>query len=225
MRFYYLSADLGRTKKYAIGMSIGEYPIQQINCSSCGEDWTKELIFTNESDHNIKIALSNSNFPDFLSYEIFSTFINTKVKELLIKNNMTNFLLKNVVIKASTDLTDLEKKRLRNDNYTSAELKRISDSPIEYYHLFVKGKAKLDLNKSELITDVCTECGSIHIRTTGDNPIDSGRAKYLDLEGWDGSDLFKVDIYPSRIFCTEKFYNLYNENKLTGLFFDEVFVG
>lgn len=216
MEFYALSIDEGQRKKFAYGVLVDDYPNEEVICTHCGREWDKDLLI--HDDIALEIVLSNNYYSDFLGV-IYHVLISDKVYNLLKNEKVTGFHLKDVVIKSVLDLSSEKLKELSKRGYI---VKKFSHEKPLYYRLLVDGNAQAHKNSEVILTEFCEICGFELYTTIGKSYIDPFHPIYIDMQTWNGDDLFLVKELGSRIFCTEKFKNIYNNNNLSGLIFDKV---
>ena len=211
MDFYKIYTDEGKKKKYAFGILVSEYPYKKINCDTCGKEWRKELLLDENS--SLQICLSSINYPDFASI-IYHVIISEKAKEAIMYENITGYQLGTLTIVSKDEISPERIKQLREKEY---KVQNISSNPPNYYRLFVERSAELH-PKSEVFFEECDVCGYRKYASHKD-PF---RAEYIKKDSWNGSDLFMVKEFGAVIYCTERFVEVYQKHKLTGLLFKKV---
>ncbi len=108
MFFYRLTTDIGKRKRFAYGISFGDYPSKEIHCNSCGRKWNKNMLLDEDLTH--MIVFSNSYFPDISDYGI-QQLVSDKVKDIFAEEQLKGYhLSENIHIKSQSDIP-LEKKR------------------------------------------------------------------------------------------------------------------
>jgi predicted Zn-ribbon and HTH transcriptional regulator len=213
MKFYRLSTDEGKKKKYAFGILISDYPSKTIKCPSCHREWRKELLL--EKETNLTICLSNSYYADF-SGVVYHTLISEKAKDIFYDTQIKGYTLGEMEILKKEEVPQETIKELRDEGY---KVKNISDNPPRYYRLFVEIGARLH-PKSEVIPNgYCKDCGYEDYVTKGEDYVDPFHPLYIKHDSWNGNDLFMVKELGGAIFCSQRFVDIYTETKLTGLLF------
>lgn len=216
MEIYAISVDEGRKKKFSFGIIIGQYPSKIINCRSCGRAWKKDLLL--EHDISIKILLSNENYPDFLGV-MHHVLVSKVAMEVINNENLTGYVLKRIKPMSVNDLLSDEKKILRQEGY---KVNNFSSNPPIYFRMFIDEGAMLHSESNVHLIEKCIDCGFQSYATVGENYVDPFQPIIIDKSSWNGQDLFLIKELGARIFCTEKFVEIYEKYKLSGLVFEKV---
>lgn len=220
MSFYKMGIDEGTKKKFAYGIGIDNKLWDEINCPICKRTWKKDIMLNEENDYSI--VLSNSYYPDFLSYGTL-TLISEKALESFKDEALTGYHIGNINVVSSEDVSDDKKSQLHKAGY---KVNNFASKPIVYYRLLVDGKAELHEKSEIVLVESCDICGFFKYRPLK-KPItlEDHFPKFIIKDGsWDESDFFRVKEYDAVIFCTEKLVHIYEKNKLTGLIFNKVIV-
>ena len=217
MDFYRVRIEIGKRKRFAYGITIGNYPSIEIQCDKCKKVWKKSLYY-DESQKQI-IALSNNYFPDFLSYTP-QILISQRAKEIFVQEKITGYHLnENLEIVPYDKLSIQEIKEIRRDGF---DVKKFSNEVPKYYRFYSDGKAELN-EKSNVLTDEhCDECSYTHYYTKGYSYFDTNSPFYITEKTWDGKDFFTVKEFPTLENCTERVVEIYNKYKMTGLYFEKI---
>ncbi len=213
MSFYKLYIEEGKKKKYATGILITDYISKIINCDLCGR--TRKIAALLDKDSDLQIALTNSYFADFFNVE-YHTIVSEKAKEVLILENIQGYELGVLKIVSKSEILSKKIKDLRDSGY---KVKDISDDPPIYYRLFVQVGAELHEESNIVLVEECNSC-DYHKYMPKDN--DYFHPNYIKVDSWNGNDIFRVKESSSAIYCSERFVEIYNKHKLSGLRFKEI---
>ena len=219
MIFYRLTTDIGKRKRFAYGISFGDYPSKEIYCSSCGRKWNKNMVLDEDLTHTI--VFSHSHFPDISEYEL-QKLVYIKVKDIFTEEQIKGYHLSdNIYIRSQRDLSLEKGKELCRKGF---KVKDIAIDPPFYYRFFHDGYAELDEEKSKIhLLEECNICSYKKYVSEGRSYLDTSvTPPFIKESSWDGSDFFKVIEMSAVIFCTERVYEIYKKYKLTGLLFTEV---
>ena len=119
---------------------------------------------------------------------------------------------------SGNELTEGQKKTLRLDGIN---IKKIATNPPKYFKLHVAIGADLHEDSNRIRTDYCEVCGYESYIQKGENPYLYDHA-VLRMDSLAGTDLFKSIGYGDTVFCSERFRQIYDKYKMTGLFFTEI---
>lgn len=217
MKFFKLLGEENEKQEYAFGLIIGEYPSKEINCPSCKRTWRKDLLL--DEQVQLKIALSNRNYPDFLSV-IYHYLVSDRVKDILQKENIKGYYLgHDVKIVPKKDIPKQELKELKDAGNKASN---IPNKPVNYSRFFADIGANLHINSEVHLAGNCDYCGFRQYVTKGELYIDPFHPQYIDKKTWNGYDVFRTKETSAALFCTEKFISVYEKYKLTGLIFKGV---
>lgn len=216
MNFYSISIDPGRRKKFTWAFPTYGFPVDKISCKVCGRTWNS---FTGISEENrsFPITFTNDYFADFLSCEAYD-LVSQRVKDCLetYKINTPKFTEMPVIPKKQLSVEQL--KRFRDRGFS---VNRFHDEKPVYYLLSAEVGAKLHPDTGVYFinsgTDVCIHCGY----GVGYKRRSYLAPEYIQLDSWNGNDIFKVK-ESDQLFCTERFKNLCETTKFTGVCFDEI---
>lgn len=209
MKYYYLSTDEGKRKKFAYG--IGDFPSEKISCDVCGRNYSRSLVTKRNLPY--EMYLSNGYYPDFL-WEYYR-FISERAKQILFEEKVTGYILEGVTMRSFSDLSVEEIKELKRDRF---KVDRIPLNPPQYYRLFIKYIAKMHKESNYILLESCDACGYTHYGTK----VREDERIIIDESTLNGDDFFLLEGRGSVIYCTERFVDIYNKHNLTGLDFDEV---
>ncbi len=213
MKFFRISTDEGKKKKFAYGINLYEPMLQRIECPVCN---TTRNIPVDE-DQNLRLALTNNHYPDFLGY-IYYKMISEKAAEVLKNENVNGYLLSPVETVPLDAITSEEKKEFRS---FGNKVNKFATDPPTYHLLKVTGKAELH-EKTNVIIEPCPSCGFAKIAEPGKNYFHPDSPFYIQRSSWDGSDFFVVPYFPFVYLCSQRFLEIYNKHHLSGLLFREV---
>ena len=217
MKFYRLSTDEGRPKKYAWAFPTYGYPTQTVECDICGRSWNT---FENIFDKNISfsITFTNNHFADFIACEAFH-MTNQSVKNWCESNGISSVIFTKMPIIGKSEFTKEALKSCRERGYNTA---KFHDEKPVYYMLSATVGAKLHPDSGVQWVDkgdwVCPHCGY----GVGYKKEDYGKPDCIELSSWNGNDLFKVREYDATLFCTEKFKHMCQDARVSGIIFDEI---
>lgn len=217
MVFYRLEIEEGRRKKYAWAFPVYGYPTKNVECECCQRQW-KDFRPIYDEKLGFPISLTNEYFADVASCEAM-TMVNEKVKQLIEFNNIKSVTFSELPIITQDELSNEEKKKLRDDGYN---VKKLSNVKPKYYMLYPEIGACLHEDSNVYWVDegeyICKHCGY----GIGYKQKDYFAHEYIQLDSWKGNDLFKVREFAGAIYCTEKFKKLCEDAELTGIVFSEI---
>ncbi len=217
MRFYGITPIIERKNKHAEGMVINNMMYKEINCNVCQNDWRREL-FDKEKD-KYQLIVSNDRFPDFLC-SMPNFFLREDTVHLLEQYGLTGYHLKETETIPLSRIPEDILQDLKNV-YGTKDVKKISNHPPKYFLFIADGQVKLH-EKSNLSVFRCEACGYTKVLTSDNKFVMNDHELLLDVSSWQGEDFFSVDYFPSAYYTTEKFYQIYQEQKLSGLQFTEI---
>jgi len=122
-------------------------------------------------------------------------------------------------ILSGSSLTIEQKKSLRDDGFN---LKKIPLDPARFYKMHVSLEAVYHKNSNIILLENCDQCGYERYVTIGKEWVDSEQPCILSADSLNGRDLFLAKGYGVSIFCSQRFVDVYNKYKLTGLLFEPV---
>jgi len=223
MDFYRVMVSFGKRKLFACGCLAEMINYNRTSCPSCGIEWAMpdhNKLF-NDKSWNMKIYMSRDHYADFIASDLpGSGIVSEHAKKILMENFNNTIDFGNIEMISFRNLTDQKLKEIRDD-FGYAAVKKIPNDPPQYYRMLLKQGADLDFEKSniKLILD-CHKCG----RKNYDRPRDTGTSSniYIIESTWKYYDLFHVEGKGNTIFCSERFIDIYDQNKLTGLEFEKV---
>lgn len=224
MKFYRVHNDGGKRKKFAVGVLVEDYKSVLKICNQCGnKHWIPDSNeWFNNKNWIAKMYMSREYYSDFAYCSISAcNIISEKAKKILIENIENAVDFGDIQMVSLRDLTPVFLKYLR-DRVGSREAKLVANDPPQYYRFLIKHGAELDFQKSniELSLD-CPKCGLKKYRSLGLSYVYT-QTPYIIGATWNGNDIFHVEGLGNSVFCTEKFIEIYNENNLTGLDFEQV---
>ena len=148
------------------------------------------------------------------------SLLSQRALEFLEKQGLDVSTLHKMPIVGCSELTKEQKKALRD---VGVNVKKLHDEKPSYYRLTAEKGADLHLDSNVVWVDsgedVCKVCGFGvgYKQKNWDDPI------YIQKSTWNGSNLFKVkEFCGPMFFCSEQFKNKWEEEGLTGIFFEEV---
>ncbi len=217
MRFYKMLSDEGKRKKYAWAFPAYGYPTKTISCNQCHRVWNSFApIFENKLA--FPILLTNEHFADMTSCEAM-LMANEKVKQIIQSNNIKTVTFSEMPVILQDELSYEQKKELRDKGYNVTKISNIKE---RYYMIYTEIGAKLHKDSNfewiEEGEDVCKHCGY----GVGYKPKDYFDPYYIELDSWNGDDIFRVEELTGTKICTEKFMSLCKENNVTGILFEEI---
>jgi hypothetical protein len=128
--FYHVRFIEGKRKKYAEVVPLEKWPEETIFCAKCGKTWRKNLY--NVYGTELKLALSNENYADFLWFHI--PLVSEKTRTVLESENVSGCSFERIKIVSVNEMTEFQKKEWRN---YSGSIKRFAVNPPTYNKLFV----------------------------------------------------------------------------------------
>lgn len=216
MNFYELLLDEGGRKKYAWSFPAYDYPCEVVSCKKCNRVWNNmDRCF--EENLPFTIVFTSNYFSDFQACE-FLTLVNESVKECFEKNEIKGPLFSQMPVLKRKEMTHKQLKQYR----ISHNVNKFHDEDPIYYKLSAEIGAKYhkDSNIYWRVskTDSCVYCGyGVGYRKKNyDDP------SYIDLNSWNGNDLFRAEGLGLHLYCTEKVKNLIEEQGFTGVYFKTV---
>lgn len=212
MTFYKIIIDEGRRKKYSAGIMLDESKNKNIQCNSCGREWEKEALLDNEVFFNI--ALTNSNYPDFV-YFLYYILVSNKVKDVFLSENIKGYHLEDINVVSKSSIAPSKIKELRDMGY---KVNNIPNNPPSYYKLVANRSAGLCQHSNVVLEVNCDICGFEGYEVIGD----IFQPKCIKKESWNGDDIFMVKEFCSVEYCSEKIVEVYKKHELTGLTFQKV---
>jgi len=229
MKLFNVDVDWGKRKRFARGCLAEIYDIQRIPCSACGVELYRPChnqLFA-DKDWNVKMHMDRSHYADFADLFLRSIIL-AKIKKILLDNFNNSVDFADIEMISFRDLSPSYIKYYRAQ-YGSRDAKLIPNDPPQYFRLLLKQGADLDFEKSnvEMILS-CSTCGSKKYK----HPISDYNREtneityppvYIIESSWKGYDIFYVEGKGNTVFCTERFIEVYNQNKLTGLEFRQIF--
>ncbi|MDR0321182.1 MAG: hypothetical protein LBI28_06740 [Treponema sp.] len=221
MDFFRVMIDFGKRKRFACGClaEITEY--KRTLCPVCGIERVTpnyQQMFKDKK-WNMKIFMDREHYADFLSSQIRG-IVSEKTKKILIENFNNAVDFGNIEMISFRDLTEQKLQEIRNC-YGYAAVKKIPNDPPQYYRLLLKQGAELDFQKTNIeLTVDCSKCGRKRYATPGCSYHEG--TPYIIESTWKGYDIFYIEGMGNTVFCTERFIEIYNQNKLTGLEFEKV---
>jgi len=225
MNFYTVNIDLGKRKRFACGCFSELFcePILTL-CSKCGEEYSNtdyDKMFADKAWH-VGMYMDRDYYADFASSQ-FRPIVSAKAKRILAENcsNATDF--GDIKMVSFRDLTREKLKQIR-DWAGYADTKKIPNDPPQYYRLLLKQGAELDFQKSNIkLTIDCTTCGRKNYDIPYSHYGPNGSEQIYIIEStWVGYDIFYAEGKGNTLFCTERFIEIYEKNKLSGLRFEKI---
>jgi len=222
MELYRIAIDWGKRKRFACGCLERVHHTQGVPCVACGEEqYTPDYnhLFENKG-WDTKMFLDSGYYADFINSQI-KVVVSEKAKKMLTENFGNAVDFGDIEMVSFRDLTTEKAKEIR-DYSGSAALKKIPDDPPQYFRLLLKQGADLDFQRTniELAVD-CPKCGLKRYQTPGLTYVGENMPHIIEST-WKGCDIFYVEGLGNRMFCTERFVGIYNQNELTGLEFEQV---
>lgn len=212
--FYEVIEDEGRRKRYTSAYVLGTFEKPIGICPRCGREIEKSK---NAYSKNA-IALIRENYADFIPYYISYGIVSARFKEIAEKEKLIGLTFMKADIISSADLSADDIRELRIDGIP---LKNVVANPPEYYKMDIEQGAVYHEKSKIIIKTSCDECGIKIYATEGQMWI-APREEYpiiIDAKSLKGYDMFYAEGYGLTVFCTERFYEVYQQNKLTGLKF------
>ena len=220
--FYSVMIDSGKRKRFAVGFLAESYESELKLCPACGVKWSMpgHDRWFNDKAWNMKMLMSREHYADF-TWSDASCVVSEKAQKILMENFNNAVDFGEIEMVSLRDLTESFLKKERRQSGSKAA-KMIANDPPQYYRLFLKIGADLDFEKTniELALD-CPECGRKSYVTPGEIII-FGATPHIIESTWQGYDIFYVEGLGTTMFCTERFVEVYNQNKLTGFLFEQV---
>ena len=216
MKFYRLVIDEGKRKKFAWAFPPFETDCVPVECSVCGRKW-------NDSSYGMKknipypITFTNNYFPDFMCCQGID-LVSQHMKDVIEESGMAVAKFAKMPVIGKSDFTKEQLKDLRDDYVVS----KLHDEKPIYYRFNSDVGAVLHSDSNVVWVDsgeyVCKHCGY----GVGYKQKDYFAPEYIQLDSWNGNDLFRVREFGGAFYCTEKFKMLCEQAKFTGIEFREV---
>ena len=219
MDIYRADGDIGKRKRFSSGCLIEDCDSKLLHCTECGITWSMPGFgkWFKDKSYNLKIYMSRGHHPDFTGIMGFP-IVSTSAKNILVENFNNAVDFGDITMISYRDLSDL---KIR-DRYGYASAKQIPNDPPQYHRLFLKLGAEFDFQKTNIELRVdCSKCGRKDYATPGSSYIRDG-VTYIIGSTWKGFDIFNIQAFGNKLFCTGKFVEIYTQNKLTGLEFEKV---
>jgi len=230
MNFYIVSIDWGKKKRFACGCLEEVFNFNRTICLNCGIEIVapnNDQLFEDKT-WNVKMYMDRCHYADFINSQI-RKIVSERAKEVLIDhfNNAVDFA--DIEMISLRDLTAEKLKAIRDwSGYTA--VKKIPNDPPQYFRLLLKQGADLDFEKSnvELVLN-CPTCGRKDYKhPIGNFNLETNETTwppiYIIESSWKGYDIFYIEGKGNTVFCTERFFEIYSQNKLTGLEFRQISV-
>lgn len=215
MKIYKMTSDPGKRRRFAYAIETIDDGFIDLNCNICKKEG-KGLPFK-KKNRNVPLIISNKPLPDFMFYYI--TLISERVKNIFEEEGITGYELEKAIIKSTDNLTEDEELYFKENRYKQ---KDFLVNPPDYYKMFIpKFGAEPHESLGVKLISKCNACGYENYEL--DTPY-AGILSPMILKKESiiiSNDLFTVKAYGGE-YCTERFKNIYDKHKLTGLNFEEV---
>jgi hypothetical protein len=208
-----MSSDPGKRRRFAYAISISDDYWIDIDCKVCGRKWRTIIHYKRNNESPIIIA--NKPLPDFMFYYVM--LISEKAKKIFEEEGIREYELEKAVVRSMDNLTKEEEIFCKEEKYKA---KDFLINPPNYYKIFIPNISAEPHEKMGLkLLGKCDFCGY---------------EKYSFEEESNGIDMTikeetikpSYDIFRVRgsllMYCTERFKNIYEKHKLTGIDFEEV---
>ena len=217
MIFYRLTVEEGKRRKYAWAFPPFETDDEIVECDFCGRKWNNcKKGFLNNTTY--PITFSNNYFPDYLCCQAIR-LVSQRMKEIIEKSGIQIAKFTEMPVVGKSEFTKEKLKELRDNGYN---INKLHDEKPIYYRLGTDVGAVLHRDSNVIWVDegeyVCKHCGY----GVGYDQIDWFAPEYIQLDSWNGNDLFKVREFIGAFYCTERFKTLCAEAKFTGIEFSKV---
>ena len=169
----------------------------QTKCSQCGRVSGYESI--SSGDDALLVSGGKLN-PDFMIYGSVGLYfiVSERAMELIKREKISGY-----------------DKTIKVPIYRSRYGKLVQQD-VCYYLVDIVGNIDLDLKAMSLKKkNICSACGSFDWNRQRLGIIDS----VLDMSSWDGSDICRINSFKGHIVASDKFKELVEKNKLTGMKF------
>lgn len=217
MRFYKLFASEGKKKKYAWAFPPFESDDKLIQCDVCGRMWYNSAEGI-EKNISYPITFTNNHFPDFMSCQGID-LVSQYMKETIEKNGIKVAKFSEMPVIGKSEFTKEQLKELRDDGY---DVNKLHDEKPKYYRFNSNIGATLHSDSNVIWVDfgenICKHCGY----GVGYKQKDYFAPEYIQLDSWNGNELFKVREFAGALYCTETFKELCEKSEFTGMEFEEV---
>lgn len=218
MRFYRISVDAGKYRRFTWAFPTYGVSGREVNCSVCNKKW-RDTSAVYQDNIPYSITFVGNNFADLISCE-GDKLVNKKIKSFF-ENNYGSFVefIKMPVVKKRDFSEEMLKSFRRRLGY---ETKKLHDEAPEYYRIAVDiGACLHEKSNFEWVDsglDRCKHCGY----GVGYRLKDFFAPYYIDEKSWNGAPIFRVRELGYAIMCTEDIKTKCEENGFTGIEFDEV---
>ncbi len=217
MLFYRLGIEEGRRKKYAWAFPPFETDDILVECEICGRKWN-DLSEGIEKNTPYPITFTNNYFPDYMCCQGID-LVSQYMKETIENSGISVAKFAKMPVVGKSEFTKEKIKELRDDGYN---INKLHDEKPIYYRLGTDVGAVLHSDSNVVWIDegeyVCKHCGY----GVGYEQMDYFAPEYIQLDSWNGNDLFKVREFMGAFYCTERFKKLSEEAKFTGIEFEEI---
>lgn len=206
-------SDPGKRRRFAYAISISDNYWQDIDCKTCGRNWRKAIHY--ERNDESPAIITNKPLPDFMFYYVM--LISEKTKNVLEEEGIKEYELEKAVVKSMDNLTKEEEIFCKEAKYKA---KDFLINPPNYYKIFIPHIGAESHEKMGLkLLGKCDFCGYEEYEFEEES---NGRYMTIKKETINPNyDIFRVR--GSLIeYCTERFKNIYEKHKLTGIDFEEV---
>lgn len=216
MKFFRISSDSGKRKGHAYGIIMGEYSVEMVHCSICGNTWRKDLLFSKDSE--ITITLSNHHYADFLLV-VHQLLVSERALKVLNACGITGFDVKPAHLLGSNQFSPDIKKELSDAGY---RINSIPETLPPMYRWFINGQVELEPHSGIVLLEHCDSCGYRKFASRDMEYVDLSQPIILDYDSWSGHDLCKAEGLGQTLLCSERFVEVYKDNRLTGLSFKDL---
>lgn len=218
MRFYRLSVDAGKHKRFAWVFPPYDRAGKIINCSICGQSWLD--VSGMYSEHlSYPVTFVGNNFADLICGGGGDDLISYRLKCFLESVDGCYAKFVEMPIVKKSDFSEEELKAFRRRGY---DTKKFHDETPLYYRMDLEVGANLHIKSNyewvDSGSDFCKFCGY----GVGYKLKDYLAPYYIDKKTWNGSPLFRLRELGLTNICTEEFKSECEKNGFSGMQFDEV---
>jgi len=222
MNFYRVRIDRGKRKHFGCGILVEGCEYIRKTCPQCNIERSIPSLdeWFNDKEWVMKVYMHKDYYSDFTNSSI-RPIVSKKAKRMLSEQFIKSADFGDMEMVSLRDLDEPFLKEVR-DYSGSKAAKQIANDPPQYHRLLLQVGADLDFQKTNIELAInCPKCSLKKYRTPGFTYV-SENTPHIIQSTWKGFDLFHVEGLGNTIFCTERFIEVYNQYKLTGLEFEQV---
>jgi hypothetical protein len=215
MKFYKIYLDEGRKKKYAEAETLSPIIGENIDCKVCNTKWVKRHI-----ERPIEIILTRNYLPDYTAILPEQKIVSERFKDTIEKYALSDCEFEEIKTKTLSELTEEE---ILNFKMDGVKINKYCTEPSNYYAIHVPVGISIhpDMNVN---IEICQKCRRLSWTKEQNN---EGINKFLlhfilDTSSWKGYDLFTDMHFTNGLICTERFIDICKQEKITGMYFEEI---